>query len=186
MDRICSLKTLLCITVPEDPQWETITGESYKNNFLYLPPLETFTCLSITLLWLTVSHESSELWLNIEFFFHLNWNVKCLIQLQICHTKVMKRILFSCKDLPDKVLKLKHFTTFKIYTACYESKSPVQGVFLRWPWALTALQLKRTHAKRRNTSKLRKHLHQFDNTCAAFREHAAKTTTQHIRKPHCK
>ena len=30
----------------------------------------------------------------------------------------------------------------------------------RWPWELTALQLEKTHAKRQNTSKLRKHLHQ--------------------------
>ena len=50
--------------------------------------------------------------------------------------------------------------------------------FIRWPWKVTALQLKKTHAKRQNTSKLRKRFHQFDNTCAAFRKRAAKTTTQ--------
>ena len=35
---------------------------------------------------------------------------------------------------------------------------------LRWPWELNALQLKKTHASGQNTSKVRKHLHQFHNT----------------------
>ena len=45
----------------------------------------------------------------------------------------------------------------------------------------TALQLKITHAKRQNTNKLRKHLHQFDKTCAAFRKRADHNTT-HLKK----
>ena len=48
---------------------------------------------------------------------------------------------------------------------------------VRWPWELTALQLKTTHAKRKNTSTLRK-IHQVFNTCTAFRKCSAKTTTQ--------
>ncbi len=36
-------------------------------------------------------------------------------------------------------------------------------------------QLKKTHANRRNTSKLRKHLHQFDNTHTTFRKLTANT-----------
>ena len=52
------------------------------------------------------------------------------------------------------------------------------------------MQEDKTLARRQNTSKLRKHLHQFDNTCAAFRKrmqedktlanykNAAKATTQ--------
>lgn len=36
--------------------------------------------------------------------------------------------------------------------------------FLRWPTELNALQLKKINADRHSTSKLRKHLHQFDNT----------------------
>ena len=46
--------------------------------------------------------------------------------------------------------------------------------FLRWLWELNALQHKKTHANRQNTTKLRKHFNQFDNTCAAFRKHDAK------------
>ncbi len=34
---------------------------------------------------------------------------------------------------------------------------------LRWPRELNTQQLRRTHANRQNTSKLRKHLYQFDN-----------------------
>ena len=48
---------------------------------------------------------------------------------------------------------------------------------LQWPTGANALQLinNETHANRKNTSKLRKHLHKFDNTCAAFSKHAANT-----------
>ncbi len=43
-------------------------------------------------------------------------------------------------------------------------------------------QLKKTHANRRNTRKIRKHLHQFDNTCAAFRKCSANTETLLMQK----
>ena len=48
---------------------------------------------------------------------------------------------------------------------------------LRWPWELNALQLKKAPTNLQNTSKLRKHFPQFDNTCAAFRKHDADTQT---------
>ena len=48
---------------------------------------------------------------------------------------------------------------------------------LWWPTCANALQIKKTHANRQNTSKLRKH-HQFDNSCAAFSKHAANTQTR--------
>lgn len=35
---------------------------------------------------------------------------------------------------------------------------------LMWPWELPTPELKKTHADRHNTRKLRKHLYQFDNT----------------------
>ncbi len=38
---------------------------------------------------------------------------------------------------------------------------------VKWPRELNVLQLKKTNANRKSTSKLREHLHQFDNTCAA-------------------
>jgi len=37
----------------------------------------------------------------------------------------------------------------------------------RWPRELNPLQLHKTHSNRKSTSKLRKHLHQFDSTRAA-------------------
>ena len=39
--------------------------------------------------------------------------------------------------------------------------------YVRWPWELNTLQLKKTHASGQNTSKVRKHLHQFHNTTHA-------------------
>ncbi len=39
------------------------------------------------------------------------------------------------------------------------------SIFLRWPRELNALQLQKTHANRKSTSKSRKHLHQFDSRC---------------------
>ncbi len=40
-------------------------------------------------------------------------------------------------------------------------------LILRWPRELNALQLQKTHANKKSTSKLRKHLHCFDSTHAA-------------------
>ncbi len=51
---------------------------------------------------------------------------------------------------------------------------------LRWPRELNALQLQKTHANRKNTSKLRKQLNQFDNTRAA---NAHNTTKQRNALP---
>ncbi len=57
---------------------------------------------------------------------------------------------------------------------------------VRWPTGTNAQQLKKTHANRQNTSKLRKHLHQFDNTRRAFRKHTntgfSNTKTLQIQK----
>ncbi len=46
---------------------------------------------------------------------------------------------------------------------------------LRWPWELNALQLKKTQANRQNTQIKNKNLHQYDDTCAPLRKHAAST-----------
>ncbi len=40
--------------------------------------------------------------------------------------------------------------------------------YLQWPRELNALQLKKTHANRKSTSKLIKHLHHFDSTCCKY------------------
>jgi len=47
-------------------------------------------------------------------------------------------------------------------------------LLLRWPRELNALHLKKTRANRKSTSKLIKHLHQFDNTCSAKVHNATK------------
>ncbi len=39
------------------------------------------------------------------------------------------------------------------------------SIFLRWPRELNALQLQKTHANRKSTSKSQKHLNQFDSRC---------------------
>ncbi len=43
--------------------------------------------------------------------------------------------------------------------------------FVRWPRELNALQLQKTHANRKSTSKSRKHLHQFDSKCCKCSQH---------------
>ena len=50
---------------------------------------------------------------------------------------------------------------------------------------LNALQLKKTHANGQNTSKLRKHLDQFDSTCAQNQMDKSAANTHHnqIQKP---
>ncbi len=53
------------------------------------------------------------------------------------------------------------------------------GLKLWWLRELNALQLQKTHANIKSTSKLRKHLYQFDNTCAANAHNTNKET-------HCK
>lgn len=45
---------------------------------------------------------------------------------------------------------------------------------LQWPREITALQLKKTHAKGENAGYLWKQLHQFDNQCTTFRKHGAQ------------
>jgi len=52
----------------------------------------------------------------------------------------------------------------------YVPEKPVHVVLKR----LNVLQLKKTHANSKNTSKLSKHLHQFDNICAANTQNATK------------
>ena len=42
-------------------------------------------------------------------------------------------------------------------------------------WELHTWQLKKTHEHRQNIRELRKHLHQFDNICTAFRKCAANS-----------
>ncbi len=51
--------------------------------------------------------------------------------------------------------------------------------FLRWPRELNALQLQKTHANRKRTSKSRKHFHQFDSRRCKCSQH------KQIKK-HCK
>ncbi len=46
------------------------------------------------------------------------------------------------------------------------------------PTRANTQQLKKTHANRQNTCKLRKHLHQFDNTYTAFRKCTENTETR--------
>ncbi len=41
----------------------------------------------------------------------------------------------------------------------------LEWLCLRWPRELNALQLQKTYANRKSTSKSRKHLHQFDSRC---------------------
>ncbi len=50
---------------------------------------------------------------------------------------------------------------------------------LRWPREINALQLQKTHANRKSTSKSRKHLHQCDRRCWKWSQH------KQIKK-HCK
>ncbi len=45
------------------------------------------------------------------------------------------------------------------------------GTNLRWPRELNALQLQKTHANRKSTSKSRKHLHQFDSRWCKCSQH---------------
>lgn len=52
------------------------------------------------------------------------------------------------------------------YSACLSSThAPPLGPFLRWRTELIVPQFKKTHASRRNSSKFKTHLYQFDNTC---------------------
>ncbi len=63
---------------------------------------------------------------------------------------------------------------------------------VKWPRELNVLQLKKTNANRKSTSKLREHLHQFDNTCAAnthnttkYRNALQTCTARPNSKQHC-
>ncbi len=61
--------------------------------------------------------------------------------------------------------------------------------YLRWLRELNGLQLKKTDANRKSTSKLRKHLHQFDNKCAVNTQNTeklCKLTIQPNTEMHCK
>lgn len=46
----------------------------------------------------------------------------------------------------------------------------IEVVKLHWTWELNALRLKKTHANRQNTSKIRKHVFQFSSIDAALRK----------------
>ncbi len=61
--------------------------------------------------------------------------------------------------------------------------------YLRWLRELNGLQLKKMDANRKSTSKLRKHLHQFDNKCAVNTQNTeklCKLTIQPNTEMHCK
>ncbi len=53
---------------------------------------------------------------------------------------------------------------------------------LRWPRELNALQLQKTHAYRKSTSKSRKHLHQFDSRWCKCSQH--KQIKKHTANAH--
>ncbi len=49
--------------------------------------------------------------------------------------------------------------------------SPASATFVRWLRELNALQLQKTHANRKSTSKSGKHLHQFDSRWCKCSQH---------------
>ncbi len=70
----------------------------------------------------------------------------------------------------------------------------ILGWFLRWPRELNALQLQKTHANRKSTSKSRKHLHHFDSRwykCSQHKqikkhaENAHNKCCEHLQRVHC-
>lgn len=60
----------------------------------------------------------------------------------------------------------------RIHVRIPRSEELIDEVKLHWTWELNALQLKKTHANRQNTGKLRKHIHQFCSTDAALKKTA--------------
>ncbi len=59
-----------------------------------------------------------------------------------------------------------------IYFTCKLNRfCAVRQVFVWWPRELNMLQLQKTHANRKSTSKSRKHLHQFDSRCCKCSQH---------------
>ncbi len=63
-------------------------------------------------------------------------------------------------------------------------ESPLFLGSLRWPRELNALQLQKTHANRKSTSKSRKHFHQFDSRwckCSQHKQIKKHTTNAHNR-----
>ncbi len=58
----------------------------------------------------------------------------------------------------------------------------ILGRFLRWPRELNALQLQKTHANRKSTSKSRKHLHHFDSRWYKCSQH--KQIKKHTANAH--
>ncbi len=53
---------------------------------------------------------------------------------------------------------------------------------LRWPRELNALQLQKTHANKKSTSKSRKHFHHFDSRWCKCSQH--KQINKHTANPH--
>ncbi len=58
-------------------------------------------------------------------------------------------------------------TNFSVLSAITVLTAHALIASLRWLRELNALQLQKTHANKKSTSKLRKHLHRFDSTHAA-------------------
>ncbi len=65
------------------------------------------------------------------------------------------------------------------FLLCKDCCNLVDISYLRWPRELNALQLQKTHANRKSTSKLRKDFHHFDSRWCKYSQH------KQIKK-HCK
>ncbi len=103
--------------------------------------------------------------------------------------------------LPNKIFFtfLKYLLAHIIATFCYRS-AVIMAVFVkkmtfsiknkcivflkhvRWPREINVLQLQKTHANRKSTSKARKHLHQFDSRCCKCTQH--KQIKRHAANAH--
>ncbi len=73
----------------------------------------------------------------------------------------------------SKIINIDIFAQyFRLYPAC-------KHLNLRWPRELNALQLQKTHANRKSTSKSRKHFHNFDSRlCKCSQQKQIKNTLQ--------
>ncbi len=97
-------------------------------------------------------------------------NSLTFIQFSTCSKVEMVKIIL--KGLVHQKMKIviNYFTLMSIQTRKTFFRTQIK-ICLRWPRELNVLQLQRTHANRKSTSKSRKHLYQFDSRCCKCSQH---------------
>ncbi len=116
----------------------------------------TCECVYCTVYTARVSTE----WTNTVLFIFRNLEVWCS----------QTGLLYTWRPLKTGSTRTSRFTVSP-KTRTHRHLVFLKEGFIRWPRELNALQLQKTHANRKSTSKSRKHLHQFDSRCSKCSQH---------------